>query len=113
MEKDGFYNQDSSQYYMYKITLNYDLSIKKIEAVFENSHAYSLQLKKLIGELTFKKIDTSETECNEYILPFIVQARLKKLLYPKDHTFYDTQLPIEWKINNDFDWKASKIHEYA
>jgi len=93
-DNEDFYLEGKSQYYMYKIVLDKNLKIKNVKTVFENNITYSEQIAFLIKDLSFQKIDESK-ECNEYILPFIVQARLKKLLYPKDKAFYEGDLPIE------------------
>lgn len=93
-EKEDFYLEGKNQYYMYEIVLDKNLEIKNIKTVFENNKAYSAQVAFLIKQLSFQKID-ERRECNEYVLPFIVQARLKKLLYPRDKTFYEVDFPIE------------------
>ena len=92
--KEDFYLEGKSQYYMYEIVLDKNLKIKDVNTVFENNSTYTEPLINLLKQLSFGKIDDSK-KCDEYILPFIIQARLKKLLYPKDKTFYEVDLPIE------------------
>lgn len=89
-----FYQEGKSQYFMFEIHLDDKLEIKNIQMVFENNPQYSDQLKELTMKLSFKKVDDNKN-CQEYVLPFIINARLKKLIYPKDKMFYDVDLPIE------------------
>ena len=94
LDEDDFYLEGKSQYYMYEIILDDNLEIKKVNTVFENNETYSNELISLVQKLSFQKIGEKK-ECHEYILPFIIHARLKKLIYPKDSTFYEVALPIE------------------
>ncbi len=89
-----FYLEGESQYFMFEIHLNDKLRIKEVKLVFENNPQYTDQIMELISKLSFKKIDDHK-KCQEYVLPFIVNARLKRLKYPKDKMFYDVDLPID------------------
>jgi hypothetical protein len=89
-----FYIEGENQYYMFEIRLDDKLKVKKIEVVFENNPQYTDQIEELIMQLSFKRISDKQ-KCQEYILPFIINSRLKQLLYPKDKDFYNVDLPIE------------------
>lgn len=93
-QKDNFFQKDSSQYYMYEITLDSNLKVINVRTIFKNNYLYSLEFRRLLVNLNFKRINANKN-CIEYKLPFIIQARLKKLIYPQHSDFYKADLPIE------------------
>jgi len=94
LDNDDFYIEGNSQFYLFELVVNPDLVIEDVVVKLKSNEKYIPELTNILKELNLAKIK-KRSKCGQFSFPFIINARTKKIDYPKDKLFYKVDLPLE------------------